>query len=173
MSRRPHKHAFTLTQYLPDSPAPLRSSAAQPGPTKPDRAETARRQTIVSVLSGSVTQVFVDERVSRDKSLLLVAFLGVLTAVPCSCGRCLEWRDRDQCLLTFEEVATHKCARKGALPEPSGRSKWWKSVAVEAEGLGDYGFTAVRGETSLDKNTGCPPTSRTRIRPRKLCSRCV
>lgn len=39
LSRSPYKHACTLTQYPPDSPAPLRSSAAQAGHTKPERAE--------------------------------------------------------------------------------------------------------------------------------------
>lgn len=36
LSRSPQKHALTLTRYPPDSPAPLRSSVAQAGHTKPE-----------------------------------------------------------------------------------------------------------------------------------------
>lgn len=39
-SRRPHKHALTLIKNPPEGPAPLRSSAAQAGHTKPDRTES-------------------------------------------------------------------------------------------------------------------------------------
>ena len=39
-------------------------------------------------------------------------------------------------------------ARREALSEPSVLATWWKSVAVEAEGLGCGGGTCVRGDVS-------------------------
>jgi hypothetical protein len=72
---------------------------------------------------------------------------GALDAVPCSFGKCLEWRDKSRCLLAFRDLACEG-ARRGALPGPSELASWWKSVAVEAERLGCGGRTCVRGEGS-------------------------
>ena len=94
--RRPHKHASTLTRYPLGSPAPLRSSAAQAGHTKADRTELSRRQISVRALSGMIAPTLC--RLMRQPRQLaaLGCTSGVLDAVSCSFGVCLEWRDTDQ-----------------------------------------------------------------------------
>lgn len=85
---------------------------------------------------------------------------------------CLEWRDKNRCLLAFRYLECGR-ARRGALPGPSELAASWQSVAVEAECLGCGGGTCVRGEASWIRVSAahCPRDPAKRKRPRKIRSR--